>query len=301
MIKMLANYTNGNYNVILLENGSKFRATNDDEFKPDFAESYDICITKYCDGACGFCYEGCGLNGVHADLSLSFFDTIHPGTEIAINGNDLSHSGLYDFLKKMQKRKVIVNMTVNQKHFEKYFEILKSWTDNKLIWGLGISLVEPTNSFIKKVRQIPNAIIHVINGVVTVPQLIKLADNNFKILVLGYKQLQRGKDYYEDNSFLIGELQRDLEDYLFDEIISQNWFNVISFDNLALEQLDVRAHVSEADWNKNYMGADGEFSFYIDAVEGTFAKNSVAPDNERYPLMNNVDDMFNFIRSKNND
>lgn len=72
MIKMLANYTNGNYNVILLEDGSKFRATGDNDFKPAFAESYDICITKYCDGACSFCYEGCSTNGVHADLSLPF-------------------------------------------------------------------------------------------------------------------------------------------------------------------------------------------------------------------------------------
>ena len=301
MIKMLANYTNGNYNVILLEDGSKFRATGDNDFKPAFAESYDICITKYCDGACSFCYEGCSTNGVHADLSLPFFDTIHPGTEIAINGNDLSHPELYDFLKRMKERKVIVNMTVNQKHFEKYFEILKSWIDNKLIWGLGISLVEPTSKFIMMAKQIPNAIIHVINGIVTVPQLIKLADNNFKILILGYKQLQRGKEYYDNNSFFVGELQRDLNKVLFNEIIPQHWFKVISFDNLALEQLNVRANVDSETWEKSYMGTDGQFSFYIDAVDSSFAKNSVAPANERYPIMDNVDDMFNFIRGKGND
>lgn len=302
MIKTLANYTNGNYNVMLMEDGSKFRMNNEDHFDPAFAESYDIKITSVCSGSnCEYCYEGCGPKGKHADLNQPFFNTIHPGTEIAINGNDLSHPELFDFLQRMKNRGVIVNMTVNQIHFEKYFDILKAWMNDKLIWGLGVSLVEPTTKFIMMMKQIPNAIIHVINGIVTVPQLIKLADNNFKVLILGYKQLQRGKDYYESNSFYVGELQRDLNKTLFDEIIPQKWFSIISFDNLALNQLNVREHVNEEAWEKNYLGEDGFASFYIDAVDGTFAKNSVAPANERYPIMDDVDDMFNFIRSKRND
>ena len=302
MLKVLANYTNGNYNVMLMEDGTKLRMSNEDHFEPAFAESYDIKITSVCTGSnCEYCYEGCGPKGKYAALNQPFFDTIHPGTEIAINGNDLSHPELFDFLQRMKNRSVIVNMTVNQIHFEKYFDILKAWMNDKLIWGLGVSLVEPTTKFIMMMKQIPNAIIHVINGIVTVPQLIKLADNNFKVLILGYKQLQRGKDYYESNSFYVGELQRDLNKTLFDEIIPQNWFNNISFDNLALEQLNVREHVNREAWEKNYLGEDGQFSFYIDAVDGTFAKNSVAPANARYSIMDNVDDMFNFIRSKRND
>lgn len=302
MLKVLASYTNGNYNVMLMEDGTKFRMSNGNHFDPAFAESYDIKITSVCSGSnCEYCYEGCGPKGKHADLNQPFFNTIHPGTEIAINGNDLSHPELFDFLQQMKNRGVIVNMTVNQIHFEKYFDILKAWMNDRLIWGLGVSLVEPTTKFIMMMKQIPNAIIHVINGIVTVSQLIKLADNNFKVLILGYKQLQRGKDYYESNSFYVGELQRDLNKTLFDEIIPQKWFSIISFDNLALDQLNVREHVNEKAWEKNYLGEDGQFSFYIDAVDGTFAKNSVAPANERYPIMDNVDDMFNFIRSKRND
>ena len=302
MLKVLASYTNGNYNVMLMEDGTKFRMSNGNHFDPAFAESYDIKITSVCSGSnCEYCYEGCGPKGKHADLNQPFFNTIHPGTEIAINGNDLSHPELFDFLQQMKNRGVIVNMTVNQIHFEKYFDILKAWMNDKLIWGLGVSLVEPTTKFIMMMKQIPNAIIHVINGIVTVSQLIKLADNNFKVLILGYKQLQRGKDYYESNSLYVGELQRDLNKTLFDEIIPQKWFSIISFDNLALDQLNVREHVNEKAWEKNYLGEDGQFSFYIDAVDGTFAKNSVAPANERYPIMDNVDDMFNFIRSKRND
>lgn len=56
-------------------------------------------------------------------------------------------------------------MTVNQIHFEKKQGLIKKLVDEKLIYGLGISLVTPTEKFIKLVKQYPNAVIHVINGV----------------------------------------------------------------------------------------------------------------------------------------
>lgn len=298
MNKTLNSYINGNYHVMIMEDGTKIRFSNAEKFEPAFAEAHDICITKRCDGGCAFCYEGCSLEGKHADLNQPFFNTLHPGTEIAINGNDLTHPDLFNFLERMKKQRVIVNMTVNQKHFERHFAQLKEWTDKRLIWGLGISLVDPTENFVKEVRQIPNAIIHVINGIVSIPQLEMLADNNFKLLILGYKKLQRGKDYLENNESLVTTLQWEMSEYLFDEIIPQNWFKIISFDNLALEQLNVREHVDEDTWNKSYLGEDGFASFYIDAVAGTFSKNSVAPANERYPIMDNIDDMFHFIQER---
>lgn len=43
--------------------------------------------------------------------------------------------------------------------------MIKKLVDEKLIYGLGISLVTPTEKFIKLVKQYPNAVIHVINGV----------------------------------------------------------------------------------------------------------------------------------------
>lgn len=46
------------------------------------------------------------------------------------------------------------------------------------------------------------------------------------------------------------------------------------------------------------MGIDSEFTFFIDMVDRTFSKNSLAPDNERFPIMDNIDDMFEKIRLK---
>ena len=45
------------------------------------------------------------------------------------------------------------------------------------------------------------------------------------------------------------------------------------------------------------MGDDGNYTFYLDLVEGNFGKNSLATD--RYPIMDNIDDMFQKIVSEN--
>lgn len=288
-------YKNGNYIVkINIENGTKVRETEEDEFIPSFAENCDVKITDKCDGGCPFCYEGCTPNGRHGDiLGYKFLDTLHPYTELAINGNDLSHPDLGEFMLKMKEKKVILNMTVNQIHFEKYFNYIKELINDGFIYGLGVSLNNPTDEFINMITQFPNAVIHVINGVVSVSDLTKLAGHNLKILILGYKHLRRGESYYEQNDEIVNTLQEDLDKYLFPEIINNGWFKVVSFDNLAIKQLHVQKHLPEEQWEEFYMGDDGNYTFYIDMVDGTFGKNSLAT--ERYPIMNSIDEMFKKI------
>ena len=50
--------------------------------------------------------------------------------------------------------------------------------------------------------------------------------------------------------------------------------SILSFDNLALEQLDIKNCVRTLIWNKCYMGEEGQFSMYIDTVEEKFYKSS---------------------------
>jgi hypothetical protein len=296
-MSIIGKYKNGNFTVVLMDNGTKIRSNNLDFFDPEFAESCDVKITDKCDGNCAFCYEGCTPNGKHGDIiSPKFLDTIPPYTEIAINGNDLSHPDLMAFLEKMHDRKVVVNMTVNQLHFERHFEMLKVLTDQRLIHGLGISLREATQDFVDKVKTIPNAVIHVINGIVTMADLDTLAGNNLKILILGYKHLRRGVSYFEVNDELVMDLQEDLDHYLFPTIIKDGWFDIVSFDNLAIKQLHVQDHMPKEQWDTFYMGDDGNFSFYIDMVEGVFAKNSLSM--ERYPITDDIKEMFRIIKEK---
>lgn len=292
-MSIIGRYKNGNYEVTLLSDGTKIRENDLDFFEPAFAENCDVKITDCCDGGCAYCYEGCTPNGKHGDiLNAKFLDTLHPYTELAINGNDLSHPDLVPFMHKMKEKKVILNMTVNQIHFERYFDTIKKWVDAKLIYGLGISLRAPTEDFVNKIKQIPNAVIHSINGVLSPDNYEVLKDNNLKLLILGYKHLRRGIDYYESHEDNVHELQGWLYNNL-EEIL--NHFKVVSFDNLAIEQLDVKRLLNSEQWAEFYMGDDGNYTFYIDMVDGMFAKNSLSM--ERWPIMDNIDDMFNKVRN----
>jgi hypothetical protein len=80
---------------------------------------------------------------------------------------------------------------------------------------------------------------------------------------------------------------------------SEGWFNTISFDNLAIEQLKPHRLMSEKSYEEFFMGGDGEYTMYIDLVREEFAVGSTAT--ERFPLMDNIDDMFKKVRevSKN--
>lgn len=299
-MELLGRYINGNFRTTILSDGTKIRKTKDDEFVPSFAENMDIKICNFCDMGCPFCHEGSTTNGEFGDiLNEKFIDTLHPYQEVAIGGGDAtSHPDLIPFLEKLKEKKVIANMTVNQIHFEKKQDLIRKLVDEKLIYGLGVSLVNPTKNFIELIKQYPNAVIHVINGVLSPSDVYTLENNNLKMLILGYKHLRRGNDYFESDmtdikvkqNWLYGNLESVL-----------NGFKVVSFDNLAIEQLNARRLMSDEEWNEFYMGDDGKMTYYIDMVERKFAKSSTAAFNKRYDLLDSVDDMFNVIINEENE
>lgn len=291
---LLGRYKNGNFVTTILSDGTKIRETKDDEFIPSFAENMDVKICNYCDMGCKFCHEGSTINGKFGNiLNEKFIDTLHPYQEIAIGGGDAtSHPDLIPFLQKLKERKVIANMTVNQIHFEKKQELIKKLVDEKLIYGLGVSLVNSTKHFIELIKQYPNAVIHVINGVLKPSDVKALENNNLKMLILGYKHLRRGNEYFEEEQNDIETKQQWLYENL-EDIIQK--FKVVSFDNLAIDQLDVKRLLTQEEWDEFYMGDDGKITYYIDMVERKFAQSSTAPFNKRYDLLDSVDDMFHVI------
>lgn len=291
---LLGRYKNGNFVTTILSDGTKIRETKNDEFIPSFAENMDVKICNYCDMGCKFCHEGSSLYGKFgAILNEKFIDTLHPYQEIAIGGGDAtSHPDLIPFLQKLKERKVIANMTVNQIHFEKKQELIKKLVDEKLIYGLGVSLVNPTKHFIELIKQYPNAVIHVINGVLKPLDIKALENNNLKMLILGYKHLRRGNEYFEEEQNDIEVKQQWLYENL-EDIIQK--FKVVSFDNLAIEQLNVKRLLTQEEWDEFYMGDDGKVTYYVDMVERKFAQSSTAPFDKRYDLLDSVDDMFHVI------
>lgn len=294
-IKVIGRYRNGNYNVTILSDGTKIRETDDGDFVSDFPENIDIKITNQCDMNCKMCHENSTVDGKHGDiLNAKFIDTLHPYTELAIGGgNPLAHPDLIPFLRKLKERKIIPNLTVNQIHFEKEQDLLRRLVDEKLIYGLGVSLVNATQNFVNLIRQYDNTVVHTINGVLTANDIEILKDNNLKLLILGYKKFRRGIEYYDAKYDIIKTNQKWLNSYLKD---ITNHFNVVSFDNLAIEQLDVKSLMSEDEWNEFYMGDDGKFTMYIDMVNQKFARCSVAE--KRYDLFDNIDDMFKVVKAE---
>lgn len=289
-------YKNGNYIVCIMNDGTKIRKTEDDDFVPSFSENTDVCITKNCKMGCPWCFEGCTSEGLHGNLfKYDFINTLHPYTEVALNGNDMNHPDLEKFLIFLKDKKVFANITVHQKQFLNNYDLIKKYSDDKLIHGIGISYSHYDEDFINKVKEFPNAVIHTINGILSESDINNLKNNNLKILVLGYKNLRRGKNYLHNNKLEIEKNQEYLHDNI-STIINNKWFKLISFDNLAIEQLDVKRLLSEDEWNEFYMGDDGKYTFYIDMVDGKFAKNSLSL--ERYDIGNkSIDEMFNFIRN----
>lgn len=294
----MVRYKNGNYFVMLdTDNGTKIRYNNEDELIPHRPESMDITISKYCEVSCPFCYAGCSKDGKHADIMThSFIDNLEPYTELALNGNEPLHPDLVPFLNKCRKLKLIPSLTVNQNTFMKNVDLLKKLSDNKLIYGLGVSLTNPSEEFIEAVKRFPNAVIHTIAGITEKNEYEALAHKGLKILVLGYKMVGRGKDWHEHDgdgiAMRINGFKSDIS-----KMIDENWFNVVSFDNLALEQLDIKSLMSEDKWRHMYMGDDGFATFYVDLVEKKFYKNSMSTNGHK--LTDNPNEMFNIIHNEN--
>lgn len=296
-MELLGKYRNGNYITTILSDGTRIRETEDDEFIPAFAENMDIKICNRCDMNCKFCHEGSTVDGKLGDImNEKFVDTLHPHQEVALGGgNVLEHPDLIPFLKKLKDRKIIANITLNQCHFEREIKTVDMLVKEKLIYGLGISLVNPTEEFIEKIKQYPNAVIHVINGVLKPLDVEILANRGLKILILGYKHLRRGEDWYSEDHENIVIKQMWLKENLSDMI---NKFKVVSFDNLAIEQLEIKKLLSQEEWDEFYAGDDGTHTYYIDMVERKFARSSTADFDKRYDLLDSVDDMFQKILSE---
>lgn len=301
-MELLGRYKNGNVITTIYSDGTKERFTYDDEFHPAFAENMDIKLCNRCGRGCPWCHEGSTPDGKLGDImNEKFIDTLHPYQECALGGgNILEHPDLIPFLHKLKDKKVIPNITLNQKHFEDSIDLVDDLISKKLIYGLGISLENPTTEFIEKVKRFPNAVIHVINGIVDPVQISCMLDQNLKILILGYKNLRRGSEWIaQDRNHITGN-QNWLKEELPDLI---DRFAVVSFDNLAIDQLAIKERWSEFSvkpWDEFYAGDDGTNTYYIDMIERKFARSSTANFDKRYDLLDNVDEMFEVIKNETN-
>ena len=278
-MKFPVQYTNNNYTVTIYSDGTKIRQY-DDGVTPDpiFPEAIDINITNRCNNNCKYCYNNSistGIDSIYLPALCEILDGLPPGVEIAIGGGDpLLHPLLLQLLGYLSAKELIANLTLNQKSLEQHPEFMLLVAQQQIpVVGLGISIVDiGTLDKVKLALQYPNAVAHLVLGVHSLEDIEEVKKMCPRILLLGYKKIGRGKLAYnqkiEDN---IIEIKNNIH-----RVLDGN--NTIAFDSLAIEQLGIYHIVDPATWDMFYMGGEGQFTMYIDAVNWKCGPSSYMPD-----------------------
>lgn len=263
--KIVKNYVNGNYQIQFTDKGGEIiKPLKDNPGRMKFPNSMDVCITKQCDNGCPFCYNNSNINGKHA--SVEVFKRLigtYTGGEIALGGgNVFVHPQLEEILQFCKEKEIFVAPTINQNHLKKYKDQILDLFKRNLIQGIDISLTNPDTWDEETYQEIANGreedvVVHVIAGLVS-NKYFKVLRNK-KVLILGYKDLGRGK-----GSMPTGFIERLKAEWL---DILQYKCRVIIFDNLAVEQLDIKSRFTPEEWSVVYLGEDGNGSMYLDLVD----------------------------------
>jgi hypothetical protein len=277
---VLARYTNGNCEVTLHEDGTKWREWPDGSVaQPEFPESIDLKITEMCDAGCPWCHENATKDGRHASARriVSVVEGLPPGVEIAIGGgNPLTHPGLCLLLQAFKSRGLVSNITVNggqvmAGNLGVARPSLHALQDDGLLHGIGISNPEFYRLLLINDMLPRHSVCHAIVGVNAPLTAIRLRAAGSNVLVLGYKSYGRGEAYHDTTVDVnIGKWR-----YFASAILAESK-GVLSFDNLALEQLRIKEMIPLDVWARHYMGDDGRFSMYYDAVANQYAVSSTS-------------------------
>lgn len=307
-------YRNGNYDVsISLKDGTKIRDNHRDDnlFIADFPECADICITSYCDIGCPFCYLDCTEAGRHVRFHemVQILNTFHPWTEVALGGGSpILNPDLENILAFFKTKNVLPSITMHRKHLIDKTHTVKDLVDRGLLYGIGVSATyfDENVVYIIKKNQLENAVIHAIVGIIDGDDLKYYLKKGMKVLLLGYKDMGRGRISPVES----GEIRRKTENV---KSVVGEWIyggggpGIVSFDNLALRQLNIRNIISDDMWNQSYMGDDGldgeltSASMYIDFVEKKFARNSICATTHDFGDIKSVDEMFKILKGENNE
>lgn len=268
-------WNNGNAVVTINETtGTRTIECNDECLKLEFPFNIDIRVSTQCSfgfnpktekAICDFCHESAVVSGVEADYELLWDKIKHlpAGIELAIGCNQFSND-LISLFARCKPKGFIVNITVNQGHLKRDAETIKMLINSDLIKGLGISFRERLKLEIPEfINQYPHTVWHVINGLDNLDSVIALKTHGVKkILILGEKDFGFNTGKVQIKSY--NHIKWYREFYKLFEL-----FDVVSFDNLGVQQLCVKRFVKN--WDEVYQF---EHSCYINAAERYFAPSS---------------------------
>lgn len=280
-------YRNGNAVVTLdLRDGTRIIEYPDNEpLTLQTPLNIDIRVSTQCPygynvetqkSTCAFCHESALVDGQECHygvLQKVLMDAKLPrGTEIALGVNEVTDN-LVQFVKNLYRLGLVVNITMNERYILQYGDTgLKQMLP--YVFGLGISYrsLQGCLSLPDWIADYPHTVIHVINGIDDFDDVKELSVKYHKLLVLGEK----------DFGFNRGKVNLDTPEH-------KQWksnimqltkiFDIVSFDNLGLQQLEIRGKITDEEYKSFYQG---EHSMYINAVEQYFAPSSRTRNNIKH-------------------
>lgn len=296
-------YRNGNAVVTLyLIDGTRIIEYPDNEpLTLETPLNIDIRVSTQCPygydttkqkSTCTFCHESALVKGQECDyqalLQVLKDARLPRGTEIALGVNEIT-DGIIRFIMRLYFMGLIVNVTMNERYILEYGDTgIRRLLP--YIFGLGISYrsLQGCLSLPDWIADYPHTVIHVINGIDNFDDVKELGIKYRKLLVLGEK----------DFGFNRGKVNLNTEQH-------KQWksnimqltkiFDIVSFDNLGLQQLEIRGKITDEEYKSFYQG---EHSMYINAVEQYFAPSSRTRNNIKHFGETDLRSYFQFCESQ---
>jgi hypothetical protein len=272
---ILSEYINGNAIIQLHSDGTRV-VDYDNELNLEYPLNIDLRVNSECSfgmnpntgkAFCYFCHESSTINGIECDYDLLRDKLIGlpKGIELAIGCNKMT-SELQKFIFWCDMMGYIVNLTINQGHVKRDFVMLNALVQSGVIKGLGISYRSGLKFEVpQELLDYEHTVFHVICGIDSYHEIEALRKEGVKkVLVLGEKNF----------GFNLGKVDLTTKKH-------KEWywwihkmfsvFDVVSFDNLALKQLNIKRFFNDDNWE---VFNQKEYSFYIDAVNKILAPSS---------------------------
>lgn len=301
-------YKNGNATVSLFNDGTRIiEYPDNEEVMVDFPMNVDVTLFEGCNliNICEYCHIHTTNSKKEGDYTLlkQRISELPHGIEIAIGCNFITE-GLKDFLR-WAKGRYVCNLTVNAIHIPKYYVELKELISEGVVCGIGISYrsgymdrwsSEVANFF----SSYEHTILHVIAGLDDRHEVVEfMKQHSFKkVIILGYKDLNNGEKFKQENTVAV---ENNIKEWMYNipyfikEVLVLG--GVVSFDNLALEQLKVKRLFGEKEWGSFY---NHEWSFYIDLSKEVMMPSSRDKTPENWASLRDMSmkDYFQFINKK---
>ena len=291
-------YINGNYIVDSRNFGRDkvYKALRINEnFEPDFPDSIDLKITNKCSHGCSFCHESSEKNGKSFNLerTCKMLDELpNRGIEIAIGGGNVFEcfSDFKQLLEFCHSKKFYTRATINiadarnlDRMKNDLLPLICDFRYKMILGAFGISVTK-----FKQVQDLydlwldndlgidhSHVVYHIILGVFPPEEISDLLDfcmsHRSSLLILGFKQFGRAKDTELPN---LEPWIEELKQILYRIRLSGKTESSIGFDNLAIEQLQLKNYLLKSEWDSYYLGDEFTHTMYVDAVEETFAPTS---------------------------